>query len=276
MKNAALLRIVVLLAVVGVSWAQDAAESPQLHGAVGVTYDSKYLWRGFDVFDDHSALHPSVDLDLWGTGFGLHAVGHYPTTSRFEKIQRWDYTLSYKNIAFEGERYMTSYLLGYTYFNYPKFPAGTDKSPDLHEFHGVFAFPALTGVENLVPAYVLVKLMPFNSNSPVGANSPSGGTASGWAHIFMLDYAVPYEDPISGREQNLKFHSEFVYNDGVSPNGMTDVDPGWSNAVFGVSTTYDLGSNLSLTPGFYYQSSWEETVNDEDEYWTSINLTYKF
>jgi hypothetical protein len=275
MKNAALL-MVVLVAVVGTVSAQEAADSPQLHGDVGVTYDTQYMWRGFDVFNGTPGIHPFVDLDLWGSGFGLHAIGHIPTDSDYEMIQRWDYTLSYKNIAFEGERYMTSYMLGYRYFNYPKFAAFNSNSPDLHEFHGVFAFPALTGVENLVPAYVLVKLMPFNSNSPVGANSPSGGTASGWAHIFMLDYALPYNDPISGQQQDLKLHSEFVYNDGVSPSGLVDVKPGWSNAVFGVSTTYDLGNNLSLTPGVYYQSSWEDTVNDEDEFWGSISLTYKF
>lgn len=276
MKNAVLVGMMILVAAVGVVQAQEAAEEPTIHGQVGVTYTTKYLWRGFDVFADKSAIHPSVDLDLWGTGFGLHAIGHRAASSGHELNERWDYTLSYKGTAFEGERYMTSYILGYRWFNYPDRTAHTTASIDLHEVHGVFAFPALTGIENLVPAYVLVKLMPANSGTVVGTNQAAGGTASGFAHIFMLDYALPYTDPFTGGQQNLQLHSEAVYNDGVSPNGQTDVDNDWSNAVFSISTTYDLGNNLSFTPGIYYQSSWDDSVNTEDELWGSFALMYSF
>ncbi len=29
---------------------------------------SKYIWRGYDLFDDHGAFQPSVNADLFGTG----------------------------------------------------------------------------------------------------------------------------------------------------------------------------------------------------------------
>jgi len=42
-------------------------------GDLGVTVDatwvSKYIWRGFDVLDDKAAFQPSIDFDLWDTGF---------------------------------------------------------------------------------------------------------------------------------------------------------------------------------------------------------------
>lgn len=276
MKKEILACILVVMAVVGMVSAQEAAEQPQLHGDVGVSYESKYLWRGFDVFGDTSVIHPFVNLDLFGTGFGLHAVGHRANADGYELNERWDYTLSYKGMAFEGERYMTSYMLGYRYFNYPDRTSHTRASIDLHELHGVFAFPKLLGIDNLVPAYVLVKLMPANSGTLVGANQPFGGTSSGFAHIFILDYKIPYNDPFTGGEQNLTLHSEFVYNDGVCPHPGSDVDNDWSNAVFSATTTYDLGNSLFLTPGISYQSSWEDTVNNEDELWASLSLTYKF
>ena len=137
--------VVIVLNVTGIIYAQEAtAEEPQLHGQVGVTYTTKYLWRGFDVFDDHATIHPSLDLDLWDTGFGLHA------SSGYELTERWDYTLSYKGIAFEGERYMTSYVLGYRWFNYPDMSSHTSDSFDLHEVHGVFAFAKIRMLRRLL------------------------------------------------------------------------------------------------------------------------------
>jgi hypothetical protein len=135
--------------------------------------------------------------------------------------------------------------------------------------------PKLLGVEGLVPSYVLVKLWPSNSGSLIGSAAP--GTASGWAHIFMLDYplSVPGlmpEDP----EQILNFHSELVFNDGVHPGGGS-VDHDWSNFVFGVSTDFDLGDNLTLRPAAYHQITMEKTVNpDQDETWVTLGLHYAF
>ena len=92
----------------------------------------------------------------------------------------------------------------------------------------------------------------------------------------MLDYGVPVTSPVTGDELTLNLHTEVVYNDGVSPNGASDVDHDWSNAVFGINTTMDIGNNLSFTPGIYYQSSWDKSVNTEDEFWTTLSMTYKF
>jgi len=278
MRKKSLLFALVLASVAGAIHAQEL----DLNGSVDATFTSKYIWRGFDVYDDHATIHPSVDLDLFGTGFGLNVTGHRANSSGFENTERWDYTLYYLGQAFEGEPYMTSYRLGYVYYNYPDLSshtAGTsllNGSIDLQEVHGIFSFPKLLPVEGLVPTYCIVKLMPANSDSAVGDNAPGGQTSSGFAHIFMLDYGLPITCPLTGESRTLNLHSEFVYNDGVSPNGATDVDHDWSNAVFGITTNFDLGNNLSFTPGVYYQSSWDDSVNPEDEYWVSMGLKYKF
>jgi len=72
-----------------------------------------------------------------------------------------------------------------------------------------------------------------------------------------------------------------VYNDGVAPGVVINqasgtIDHDWSHAVFGVSTDFDLGNNLSFTPAVYYQSSWEDSVNTEDEAWVSLSMKYAF
>ena len=69
MKKRILASMLVLLAVSGMAGALEN----ELHGTVDMTYVSRYIWRGYDAYaPDHSAFQPSVDLDLFGTGFGAN------------------------------------------------------------------------------------------------------------------------------------------------------------------------------------------------------------
>lgn len=252
------------------------AQEDELHGAVGITYDSKYIWRGFDIYGDKSAIHPFVDLDLYGTGFGLNITAHRANSDKYENSERWDYSLYYRGCAYEEQTYATQYMFVYRYYNYPDNTSHRKNSLDLQETHALFSWPNILPIEGLVPRYCLVKLWPSNSGTIVGSASPSGGTASGFAHIFMLDYGIPMTCPLTGENRTLNFHSEFVYNDGVGPNGA-NVDQDWSNVVVGLATDFDLGNNLTFTPGIYHQLTMDKSVNpDKDETWASLTLTYKF
>jgi hypothetical protein len=284
MKKAIILCILMLAGWTG----SLLADTGELHGVVGAEYSSKYVWRGFEVYGSRSTTHPFVDLDLFGTGFGLNLTGHIPNGSGesrqaggfgIQQFQRWDYTLYYHNQLFSDQTYVTNYMIGYVYYNYPHLSISNGSFPngiDLQELHGALSFPKILGVEGLVPTYVLVKLWPSNSDSWVGDKSPSGGTASGFAHIFMLDYGWKVVCPITNQDRVINLHSEVVYNDGVGPAGQ-NVDHDWSNAVFGVSTDVDLGSNLIFTPGLFHQVTMDKSVNDnKSETWASLILKYKF
>lgn len=285
MKKMVLVGGVLLFALGGVVKAQDG----ELHGVIDLTYQSKYLWRGIDVYGDKSAFQPSVMLDLWGSGFGISAEGHRANSSGFETTERWDFTLFYKNIICPEEDFATQYLVGWRYFYFPDDPldgiaAGSSGEVDLQEIHAVFSWPKILPVEGLIPTYVLVKLWPAESDSFVGSQAialPSGvtttGTASGFAHIFMLDYglAVPGLSPDTP-EQVFNLHAEAVFNDGVDPRGI-GVDHDWSNAVFGVSTGVELAENVTLTPGVYYQVTMDKSINDDkDETWFTLGLSCSF
>lgn len=279
-KRAILASVVVLLGTAVFAQAQEE----ELHGAIDLTYQSKYVWRGFNCFGSQTALQASVDLDLYGTGFGFNVMGHVPLGGGYVNLERWDYKLYYYNQLFEDETYATNYMLGYVYYNYPDQPSEGSASDlpcsqaaNLQEGHAVLSWPKVLGVEGLVPTYVLVKMWPSESGSFSGSRSVVGGTASGWAHIFMLDYAltVPGLMPETP-EQVLNLHTELVYNDGVGPAGQ-DVDQDWSNVVFGVSTDFDLGNNMFLTPGVYYQIAMDSSVNaDKDQAWVTLGLKYTF
>ena len=251
----------------------------ELHGTVEVGLQSQYIWRGFEVYGTRSALQASVDLDLFQTGFGVSVTAHRANGGPMaDPFERWDYNLYYQNALFQGEAYAVNYRLGWVYYNYPD---QSCKDFDLQELHAIFSLPNALPIKGLVPTYVLVKLWPAYSNSFVGARSPFGGSASGLAHIFMLDYTwnVPGFLP-EVPEQPIKFHGEVVYNDGVGPGGQF-MDNDWSNAVLGVSTDFDLGYGIIITPASYYQRTMEPTLQalnggDEDEFWATVSLKYKF
>jgi hypothetical protein len=282
MKRMIFVAFVMFLFMAGLSAAQES----ELHGAIGVTYSSKYIWRGFDVYPDKSAIHPFIDIDFFGTGFGMNITAHRANSSGFENTERWDYNVYYQNRAFVDKPYQMNYRFGYVYYNYPDMsshkawnPNGSrfvNGSIDLQELHGIFSWPKILPVEGLVPTYILVKLWPSNSDTLVGTDSPSGGTASGFAHIFMLDYGWNVTCPITDENRVINLHSELIYNDGVGPDGR-NVDHDWSNAVFGMSTDFNVAENLVFTPGIFHQITMDDSVNDDkDETWASLSLTYKF
>jgi len=286
MKKQLLIGAVILSIMATLSFAQE----PEIKGTASLTFTSKYVWRGFNVYGSQSAVHPMVDLFMPSTSVGLSVEGHRANSSGYEIGERWDYSLYYLGKMFQDEYYAINYRIAYVYYNFPQQSSHTrGGNPiddptgftldcgtfDLQEGHAVLSFPKLLNVEGLVPTYVLVKLMPVNSGTVVGAKSPSGGTSSGFAHIFMLDYALPMVCPFTGVDRKLNLHSEVVWNDGVAPTGA-NADHDWSNAVFGVSTNYEIEENLFLTPGFFYQSSWDDSVNSSDDYWVSLGMSYKF
>ncbi|MBN2137615.1 MAG: hypothetical protein JW720_07405 [Sedimentisphaerales bacterium] len=246
----------------------------ELHGTIDLTYQGKFVWRGFDVFGDKSAVQTGIDLDLYGTGFGVSAQGHRANSSGFENAERWDYTLYYSRTAFEDKRYFTIGRLNWVYYSLPD----NDKNDfDLQEIWMGVRWPKVLGIKGLVPGYVRAKCWPSSSGSRVGSRSVGRGTASGWVHIFILDYSVPLagigaETP----EQVLKLHTDVTYNDGVGLGGQ-DVDHDWSHALFGVSMDFDLGGGFTLTPGVWHQVTMDKSVNaDKDETWVSVGASYRF
>jgi len=267
-KKGILLTVVILLSAAGLAQALEG----ELHGVLDFTYQSKYIWRGFDVYGDKSAIQPSIDLDLYGTGFGINIMAHRANSSGYENGEKWDYTVYYGNSIFEGESYATNYRLGYVYYNFPDSSSHSKNSIDLQEMQLVLSWPEICPA-GVVPSYVLVKMWPSNSNT-------LASEFSGWAHIFMLDYGLNLGTLIPDMpEQVLNLHTEMVYNDGVGLNLATGqvVEHDWSNIVFGVSTDFDLGNNLTLTPGLYHQVTMEDSVNDDkDETWVTLSMKYKF
>jgi hypothetical protein len=297
MRN--LVIVAAVLSASAVAWAQDWEGDllnfgNKIDGTVGVTYDTMYVWRGFRVFDNKSAVHVLADVTLADTGFGASVFGHRANSSGFEKNERWDYTGYYQNALFPDEQFVTNYRIGYVYYNYPQRNEG--QSVDLQEMHAVLSWPKLLGIDGLCPSYVLVKMWQSQSDSQLPDAS------NGFAHIGMLDYGFTVPGLIPEIPEHLiKLHSELVYNDGLTPTpAFPNPDHGFSNAVFGVSTDLDLSglvglkaASLVFTPGVFYQVTLDKaklagvspagdplyiggTDQHGEELWGSFGLKYSF
>ena len=232
-----------------------------------VTYVSRYLDKGFECYpENHSGIQYGIDIDLYGTGFGLKVIEFRANSSNFENGVKRDYRVYYAGRFFEDSTYVTNYKVTWMYHSFINQPRSV---ADNQELETAFWWPnILPG--GLVPSYVAALGWPAKSNA---ANRNMGG----WAHIFGLsrDLVIP-----SLEDQVFHLSAIVVYNDGVGPGcggrGPTSVDHDFSHAVFSVSTEYDISANLTFTPGLYYQSSWDDSVNTQDEYWVSLGMSYKF
>lgn len=257
---------------------QDETESEvaPLHAMVGVTWDSKYIWRGFDIYDDKSVTHMMVDLNLFETGFGVSAVGHRANSSGFEDQERWDGTAYYQSGLWAGEPYAMNFRVGFVYYLFPELNDG--ESLDMQEGQLVLAWPNILPIQGLQPSYALIKMWPADS----GSRLPD--SASGWMHIVMLDYgfSVPALFP-NTQDQVITLHSELVYNDGlaVTPR-FWNPDNDWTHAVFGASTDFVFGeaNNIVLTPAVYYQITMDSSISEDgdadNELWVSLGLKCSF
>lgn len=278
MKKGILLTAVILLSTAGFAQAQD-----ELSGTIDVTYLSAYLWRGFEQYPGahgEGAILPSIDLDLYGTGFGLNVLLSRANTAAvdahgggysFENQERIDLTLSYSSSLYEYETYTTDYTVGWVYYEYPDMP--TDVA-DMQEIFVTLSWPEIC-TEGVVPSYTILSLWKSESGHPSSMPSVKTNDYSGRMHIFGLSYDLPVEDLLPDLpEQILHLSLAVVYNEGA---GASLVDHDWSHAVLGVSTDFDLGNDVTLTPGVYHQNTFEKTVNpDEDITWVSLSVSYPF
>lgn len=267
-KKGILLAAVILLSAAGLVQAQE----DELGVTLDVTYLTRHIWRGFDVYNNNtSAIQPSIDIDFYGTGFGVTVLSSRANASGFENAEELDITLYYYNSLFEGETYATDYRVGWVYYNYPDTPPSAQ---DMQELFAEISWPEICPA-GIVPSYTIALLWPATSSSGVAANG-------GWAHIFGLGYDWMVSDLLPEiPEQTLHLSAELVYNDGFAPGavgGVTGaaVDHDWSHMLFGVSTDFEVADNLTFTPALYYQRSMDNSVNTQDEFWVGLGMKYKF
>ena len=106
MKKGMMIAALVILGMAGVANAVETA-----YGDLGIdvdaTYVSKYIWRGIDKYDDKAAFQPSVNFDLFDSGWSFnvwYSVAGASGDSDFSTVnaEEFDYSVTYSNTICEG------------------------------------------------------------------------------------------------------------------------------------------------------------------------------
>jgi hypothetical protein len=248
-------------------------DTPSLGVDVDLTYVSHYIWRGYDVFDDHPSLQPSINLDLFGTGFSANVWGAIPlgTGSNNQSgginiWQEWDYTLAYEYTFFPDDPYAVSVGTNYIYYDFPH----QSSHADTQEIGMSLSLPNLISIGEIgiIPTYYVGKLWPTKSGL-------SDDIAGGY-HTFGLSSDLP----IPQTDLALSLSAELAYND-----GMFGADHDFSHVTLGISTSYDLKCPFSeeektlatLTPFLNYQCALDDMDGTfDDVLYGGLSVAFSF
>jgi len=258
--------VMMLFSMAGVGYAVET-EYGELGIDVDATWVSKYIFRGIDKLDDKAAFQPSINLDFFDTGLSFNLWSSFAgssgtSTTSTVNAEEWRYALTYANSVLDGEQCKTNYAVSWVYYDYPDMAT---RDADSQEFNVALSWPEICPA-GVVPSYAVICNWPSKGGGLVRETA-------GFIHVFGLgyDYTVPGFLP-DNPEQVLSFSAAFVYNDGTY--GST-VDHDWSHILWGFSTPIDLPYG-TLTPAVYYQTSMDDSVNTEDEFWCGISYGFKF
>ncbi|TFG62217.1 MAG: hypothetical protein E4H28_07925 [Gemmatimonadales bacterium] len=247
-----LMGMIVLLSAPGAALAEE--ESPKLGVTVDSTFVTKYMWRGYSILGSHAAWQPSVDLDLFDTGFSFNVWYSKAMSKGLSDFDEIDYTLAYGTTLFDGKSFAIDAGANYIYYDFPNLK----NIADTEEVGLSLAMPSLLplGSSYLVPSYYVGRLYPAKEGGPKG----------GLFHVLGLSYDLPI-----GGDRALNLCADVTYN-----TGAFDAPPGWSHATFGVSTDIETKLGLTVTPSLNYQATFEDAVHDSDEVWAGMSVSYSF
>lgn len=230
-----------------------------------VTYASKYIWRGFNLFGENGAIQPSLDVAL-DNGLSFNVWASYPAGSGAEDATEYDYTVAYSNTVLEDSAWKTNYTVGWRYYDLIKLSSET---ADMQEIFVEAEMPALVG-GGMVPHLAWYQMWEGDDGFGLDEDgcmidkSPGAIFVMGFDYNFTLDQAP---------ELPMTFMWDVVYNDGV-----LGVDHDWSHMVCGLSTSMacpEIGG--TLTPAVYFQNTFDDSVNPRgDELFATLSYTFSF
>jgi hypothetical protein len=180
-----------------------------------------------------------------------------------------DYSLTYANTLMKGDAAQVDYALTYTYFDYY---THSSSYADMQDLALAMSMPKVFGESGFVPKYTVAYSWSGRPGPTPGAMTSRLEAAAGFVHIVGLDYNFSCGTTLTASAQA-------VYNDGTygTHTGTGEVDHDWSHIVWGLNTSFKCPvTGAKVTPGIYYQTSMDDSVNKNDEFWTTLSYKFSF
>ncbi|MBI9017924.1 MAG: hypothetical protein JEZ07_11760 [Phycisphaerae bacterium] len=232
------------------------------------TFVSKYVWRGYEIFDDHGATQPSLTIFDDKTGLSVNIWGAIPIGSGGDNInalQEYDYTISYGYSFLEESTWQIDTSLSYIYYDFPKL----NSSADTQEVGLSIELPNILkiGPGSLAPAFYIGSLWPSDS----GLKDDNGDNAdiAGFYYSAALNYGFEIVKDVP-----MTVFGQIDFNDGIFAN-----DSEFTHATFGISTEW-VYKKFTISPFINYQitmdTDLEETNGDDHELYGGLTFSFSF
>jgi hypothetical protein len=262
-------KLTLLIAMIGMTAGAFAMDEVGI--TLDATYMSKYLWNGYDIYDDKGAFQAGVKMDFGETGF-YGGVSYTTITSSGNvwgglpagNLAEFDYILGYESVVLEGEALESAYNLKYVYHDLGDWPRLWGLvMPDQCDFQEVSLYVEMPNLDmagftpHLSVLYTWDGFDGGNSDFATGYYSLLG---SGWISSVGLSYDLVMDGfTADNPEQVITFVGDVVYQSSVAD--VPGIDSGWTHFVVGCKTDFNLFNGV-LTPGVYYQTAFSSTRSD--------------
>jgi len=250
---------IMLAATIVMPWPEKVWGAPDVAVDLSMTYASKYIWRGYDVWNDEGAVQPDLFFDfttvslyagIWASlvtddqcidGFGDHCASW----------NERDYYLGHYGTLLDGKPLQIDYDISYTYFDFYR-----QSDSDTQELGLLVKHPKL--IENVgVPYWGMYY----------------GWPVSGVGHSKFFKLGLESTFNLAGQALNTVI--ETVWDDGAGGFGVGE---GISHVKVGIGTPTTLGG-IGFEPSIYYQWAINDDVPGallEDEFWVELSFNYSF
>jgi uncharacterized protein (TIGR02001 family) len=238
------LRTKIILAVAALLVSIPAFAAPV---SVGVEADfaSRYIWRGFDVYDNGGAFQPSgfvayAPTDALSVTGSVWASYNMDVTETLDEV---DYTLD----------------VSYTISDMISVSAGAI----------LYVFPEVSGDDNTSEAYGSVSLTLPSNLSASAAIYYDYDDGDGYYVNCGLEYGVALKEGV-----DLSLGANVGYMD-YDEEGMYAGFDGISDYNFTAGISADAGNGLGISISATQTISGDDEINVDDEFWTMAALSYE-
>ncbi len=229
-----------------------------------ITLASKYLAHGWNLGGDSWSFQPSLTLETKVPGVSLQVWAALPFDRDLHENDELDFLLHYSRDFFREDPWLMSF---HGFADYWVFTRQVQEDSG-RQFRGIkykagVAFPFLIPMfeTHLVPEY----------NYYYWQSIDSKAFSEGGAHEFFLRHAIPLRALLPAQEgQTLDLSSSLTYHQGSFGN-----ETGFSHATVHMATSFAVGP-VSISPSVNYQWSFEDTINEDDEFWATFSVTSTF